>query len=105
MHTTILDIQKIKTRGERIPINTDIDSTSAQIVDRAGIPIILVGDSLGMVVLGHPTTIPVTVDEAVVERSEAAAGERGPRQDAARGAQLQLGGAQGAGHGPYRLRS
>ncbi|HEX5689269.1 MAG TPA: 3-methyl-2-oxobutanoate hydroxymethyltransferase [Roseiflexaceae bacterium] len=63
MHTTILDIQKMKTRGERIPMVTAYDYTSAQIVDRAGIPMILVGDSLGMVVLGHPTTIPVTLDE------------------------------------------
>ena len=63
MHTTILDIQKMKTRGERIPMVTAYDYTSAQIVDRAGIPMILVGDSLGMVVLGHATTIPVTLDE------------------------------------------
>jgi 3-methyl-2-oxobutanoate hydroxymethyltransferase len=63
MHTTILDIQKMKTRGERIPMITAYDYTSAQIVDRAGIPLILVGDSLGMVVLGHPTTLPVTLDE------------------------------------------
>jgi 3-methyl-2-oxobutanoate hydroxymethyltransferase len=63
MHTTILDIQKMKTRGERIPMITAYDYTSAQIVDRAGIPIILVGDSLGMVVLGYQSTIPVTLDE------------------------------------------
>jgi 3-methyl-2-oxobutanoate hydroxymethyltransferase len=63
MHTTILDIQKMKTRGERIPMITAYDYTSAQIADSAGIPMILVGDSLGMVVLGHPTTIPVTLDE------------------------------------------
>jgi 3-methyl-2-oxobutanoate hydroxymethyltransferase len=65
MHTTILDIQKMKTRGERIPMITAYDYTSAQIVDRAGIPMILVGDTLGMVVLGYPTTIPVTVDEII----------------------------------------
>ena len=65
MHTTILDIQKMKARGERIPMITAYDYTSAQLIDRAGIPIILVGDSLGMVVLGHPTTIPVTVDEII----------------------------------------
>jgi len=65
MHTTIFDIQKMKTQGERIPMITAYDYTSAQIVDRAGIPLILVGDTLGMVVLGHPSTIPVTVDEIV----------------------------------------
>ncbi len=49
---------KMKARHERIPMITAYDYTSAQIVDRAGIPMILVGDSLGMVVLGHETTIP-----------------------------------------------
>lgn len=78
MRTTILDIQKLKRRGERIPMITAYDYTSAQIVDRAGMPMILVGDTLGMVVLGHPTTLPVTLDEmihhirAVVRGSERA---------------------------------
>jgi 3-methyl-2-oxobutanoate hydroxymethyltransferase len=63
VRTTILDIQKMKQRGERIPMITAYDYTSAQIVDRAGIPLILVGDTLGMVVLGHGTTVPVTLDE------------------------------------------
>jgi len=65
VRTTILDIQKLKRRGERIPMITAYDYTSAQIVDRAGIPMILVGDTLGMVVLGHPTTLPVTLDEMI----------------------------------------
>lgn len=65
VRTTILDIQKMKQRGERIPMITAYDYTSAQIVDRAGVPLILVGDTLGMVVLGHPTTIPVTLDEMI----------------------------------------
>jgi 3-methyl-2-oxobutanoate hydroxymethyltransferase len=78
VRTTILDIQKLKDRGERIPMVTAYDYTSAQIVDRAGIPLILVGDSLGMVVLGHGSTVPVTLDEmlhhirAVVRGSEKA---------------------------------
>lgn len=63
MRTTILDIQKMKQRGERIPMITAYDYTSAQIVDRAGVPLILVGDTLGMVVLGYSTTVPVTLDE------------------------------------------
>nr|WP_044199929.1 3-methyl-2-oxobutanoate hydroxymethyltransferase [Oscillochloris trichoides] len=63
MRTTILDIQKMKQRGERIPMVTAYDYTSAQIADRAGVPMILVGDSLGMVVLGHTSTVPVTLDE------------------------------------------
>jgi 3-methyl-2-oxobutanoate hydroxymethyltransferase len=57
---------------------TAYDYTSAQIADRAGVPLILVGDSLGMVVLGHSSTVPVTLDEmlhhirAVVRGSERA---------------------------------
>jgi len=65
MRTTILDIQRMKQRGEPIPMITAYDYTSAQLVDRAGIPLILVGDSLGMVVLGHQTTLPVTLDDMI----------------------------------------
>ncbi len=65
MRTTIRDIQQMRDRGERIPMVTAYDYTSAQIADRAGIPMILVGDSLGMVVLGHESTVPVTLDEMV----------------------------------------
>ncbi len=78
MRITILDIQKLKERGERIPMVTAYDYTSAQIADRAGVPLMLVGDSLGMVVLGHSSTVPVTLDEmlhhirAVVRGSERA---------------------------------
>ena len=60
---TTQDIQAMKFRDERFAALTAYDYTSAQIVDRAGIPLILVGDSLGMVVLGHETTVPVTLDE------------------------------------------
>jgi 3-methyl-2-oxobutanoate hydroxymethyltransferase len=63
MPVSILDIQRMKRRHERIPMVTAYDYTSAQMVDRAGIPLILVGDTLGMVVLGYPTTVPVTIEE------------------------------------------
>ncbi|WP_322823130.1 3-methyl-2-oxobutanoate hydroxymethyltransferase [Chloroflexus sp.] len=65
MHTTIRDIQQMRDRGERIPMVTAYDYTSAQIADRAGIPLILVGDSLGMVVLGYNSTVPVTLDDMI----------------------------------------
>ncbi len=65
MRTTILDIQKLKQRGERIPMITAYDYTSAQIVDRAEIPLILVGDSMGNVVQGQQTTVPVTLDDII----------------------------------------
>lgn len=65
MRTTIRDIQRLKREGEKIAMVTAYDYTSAQLVDRAGIPLILVGDTLGMVVLGYSTTVPVTMDEMV----------------------------------------
>lgn len=54
-----------KERGEKITMLTAYDATMAQIVDRAGVDAILVGDSLGMVVMGEATTVPVTMDAMV----------------------------------------
>jgi len=62
---TIHDLRALKERGERFAMLTAYDYLSAQLLDEAGIPIILVGDSLGMVVLGYDTTVPVTVDELI----------------------------------------
>jgi len=58
-------IQQMKRRGEPIPMVTAYDYTAARIVDASGIPMILVGDSMGHVVLGFDSTIPVTVDDIV----------------------------------------
>ena len=55
----------MKTRGERICCLTVYDYSFAHMLDRAGVEILLVGDSLGMVIQGHPTTLPVSVDDAV----------------------------------------
>lgn len=63
MRVTIRNIQDMKNRGEKIPMTTAYDYTSAQIVEQAGVPIILVGDSLGQVILGYGSTIPVTLDD------------------------------------------
>ncbi len=60
---TIRTLQEKKQRGEPITMVTAYDYPSALAVDRAGIDCILVGDSLAMVVLGHETTLPVTMDE------------------------------------------
>ena len=65
MATTIRQLAQMKRDGERIPMVTAYDYTAARIADAAGIPIILVGDSLGMVVLGYDSTIPVTMDDMV----------------------------------------
>jgi len=58
-------IRQMKTRGERIPMLTAYDYAMAQILDAAGIPMLLVGDSLGMVMLGYDSTLPVTVDDII----------------------------------------
>ncbi len=65
MRVTISDIARMKRDGERIVMITAYDYTSARIVDTTDIPLILVGDSLGMVVQGHQSTIPVTLDEMI----------------------------------------
>jgi len=65
MRVTTHELKAMKARGEPIPMVTAYDATAALIVDRAGIPAILVGDSLGQAVLGYDTTIPVTIDDMV----------------------------------------
>ena len=65
MRVTIRDLKEMKRRGEKIAMITAYDYTSARIVEDSGIPIILVGDSLGQVVLGYDSTVPVTMDEMV----------------------------------------
>jgi len=62
---TIGDIKDMKKRGEKIPMLTAYDYSTAKLLDEAGVPIILVGDSLGMVILGYESTIPVTMDEMI----------------------------------------
>jgi 3-methyl-2-oxobutanoate hydroxymethyltransferase len=62
---SVLDIVAMKRRGERIAALTAYDYTSAQMVDAAGVPFILIGDTLGMVVQGHDTTLPVTLDQII----------------------------------------
>ena len=71
-------IQAMKDRGEPIPMVTAYDYTAARIADNAGIPMILVGDSMGMVVLGYDTTIQVTVDDIVRATSAVARGAHRP---------------------------
>ncbi|MBI4304958.1 MAG: 3-methyl-2-oxobutanoate hydroxymethyltransferase [Chloroflexi bacterium] len=63
---TTHEIRSMKTRGELIPMLTAYDFTSAAIAERAGVPLVLVGDSFGHVVLGYSSTIPVTLDDMVL---------------------------------------
>ncbi|MGH2749058.1 MAG: 3-methyl-2-oxobutanoate hydroxymethyltransferase [Actinomycetota bacterium] len=63
MPITLRDIRAFKERGERFAMLTAYDALSARLLDEAGVPIILVGDSLGMVMLGYDTTLPVTMED------------------------------------------
>jgi 3-methyl-2-oxobutanoate hydroxymethyltransferase len=65
MRVTITEIKEMKQKKEKIPMLTAYDYVTARIVDEAGVPLILVGDSLGMVVLGYESTIPVTMEEMI----------------------------------------
>ena len=63
MPVTVRDIRAFKERGERFAMLTAYDALSARLLEEAGIPLLLVGDTLGMVVLGHDSTVPVTMEE------------------------------------------
>lgn len=63
MRVTTADIRRFKEEGKRFATLTAYDVVTARIVDAAGVPLILVGDSLGMAVLGYENTIPVTLDD------------------------------------------
>ncbi len=63
MRTTIIQIKEMKQKGKKITMLTAYDYATAKLIDGVGVPLILVGDSLGMVILGYESTIPVTMDE------------------------------------------
>src|SRR6476659_4623213 len=71
---TVPHLHEMKARGEKIAVLTAYDASFAAQCDAAGIDIVLVGDSLGMVVQGRPSTLPVTVDEMVYHTAAAARG-------------------------------
>lgn len=60
---TVRDIRAMKESGEKITMLTAYDARFAGLIDRAGIDLVLVGDSLGMVLLGYDSTVPVTMEE------------------------------------------
>jgi len=73
---TVRDIQRMKKSGTPITMITAYDYTAARLIDEVGVPMILVGDSIGQTTLGYENTIPVTVDDIV---SATAAVMRGNR--------------------------
>ncbi len=63
MAVTVHTIREMKEKGEKIVMLTAYDYSTAKVVDEVGVPLILVGDSLGMVMLGYASTLPVTMEE------------------------------------------
>ena len=63
MRVTIGELKEMKQRGEKIAMLTAYDYATAKLMDEVGVPLLLVGDSLGMVILGYESTIPVTMEE------------------------------------------
>ena len=70
----VRDLQRMRDRGQRITMLTAYDYPSARMADDVGIPILLVGDTLGMVILGYESTVPVTVDDIVYHTRAVSAG-------------------------------
>ncbi|MFL6221072.1 MAG: 3-methyl-2-oxobutanoate hydroxymethyltransferase, partial [Actinomycetes bacterium] len=76
MPVTPADLAVWKQRRERFVMLTAYDALTARVLDEAGIPLLLVGDSAGNNVLGYDTTIPVTMEEALVFTAAVARGAR-----------------------------
>ena len=66
---TVKSLQEMKDNGEKISMLTSYDFTSAGIVDKAGVDVILVGDSASNIMAGHETTLPITLDQMIYHAS------------------------------------
>ena len=62
---TVPSLRAMKQRGEKIVVVTAYDASFAAAAEAAGIDVVLVGDSLGMVIQGHDTTVPVTLEHII----------------------------------------
>jgi 3-methyl-2-oxobutanoate hydroxymethyltransferase len=76
MPITVHDLAAWKARGERYVMLTAYDALTAGVLDQAGVPLLLVGDSLGNNVLGYDSTIPVTMEESLILTAAVARGAK-----------------------------
>jgi len=109
MRTTLNDLQAMRDKGEKIAVLTCYDASFAALLEANGIDMLLVGDSLGMVLQGHETTLPVSMDDMIYHTSCVVRGSKqafiladmpfgtsqvGPRETFAHAVQLMEAGAQ-----------
>lgn len=73
---TTVKLKEMKTRGEKITVLTCYDYSKAILLDKAGIDVLLVGDSLGMVLLGYDSTIPVTMEDMIIHTKAVSRGTK-----------------------------
>lgn len=73
---TTVKLKEMKQRGEKITVLTAYDYSTAKMLDQAGIEVLLVGDSLGMVLLGYDSTIPVTMEDMIIHTKAVARGSK-----------------------------
>ena len=76
MRTTLTSLQALREKGEKIAVLTCYDASFAALLEAGGVNVLLVGDSLGMVLQGHETTLPVTLDEMVYHTACVARGSK-----------------------------
>lgn len=76
MRTTLTALQNMRSKGEKIAVLTCYDASFATLLEAQGINVLLVGDSLGMVLQGHETTLPVSLDEMVYHTACVARGAK-----------------------------
>jgi 3-methyl-2-oxobutanoate hydroxymethyltransferase len=109
MRTTLTKLQTMRSKGEKIAVLTCYDASFATLLESQGVDMLLVGDSLGMVLQGHETTLPVTLDDMVYHTACVARGAKqafifsdmpfgtfqiSPQEAFAHTAQLMVAGAQ-----------
>jgi 3-methyl-2-oxobutanoate hydroxymethyltransferase len=75
---TVPELAELKRRGDPITMVTAYDATAALLADRAGVELVLVGDTAAMVMLGHDSTVPVTLDEMLLITRAVTRGARRP---------------------------